>query len=184
MELVTLGCWLVLPLSIQSLRRLGMHVFGSTVSLVAASAAGGGFLLLQAALLSEPALDSAILPAGTNTFQTGILLLAAVFAIVTELNTGLALQGLAKTSVHIGRGGSHQGVTRGSVGGFLAVATENGIVVGLADFIAVGGVGVARRGSAWRVGLHVEFGTVIGLVDLTTRLVLWELSAIGFLSMT
>lgn len=177
--LVTLGTRLVLPLGIQRLGRLWPHVLSGTVSLVATGTAGGSPLLLQTALIVELALDGSVLPGGTDILETRRLLLPAVLAIVTQFDAGLALQGLAEASVDILGGGAPQGVAGGGVGGFLAVATEDSGVVGLADFIGVGGVRVAGRCAARRVGLQVEFGALVCLIDLAAGLVLSGELAIG-----
>lgn len=179
MGLVTLGTRLVLPLGIQRLGRLWPHVLSGTVSLVATGTAGGSPLLLQTALIVELALDGSVLPGGTDILETRRLLLPAVLAIVTQFDAGLALQGLAEASVDILGGGAPQGVAGGGVGGFLAVATEDSGVVGLADFIGVGGVRVAGRCAARRVGLQVEFGALVCLIDLAAGLVLSGELAIG-----
>lgn len=177
--LATLGGRLVFPLSIHSLSWLWPHVRRRTFTLVTASAAPDSLLLLQAALLAELALDGAVWPEGTDTLEAGALLLPAVLAVMTHLDTSLALQGLAKAGVDVSGGGAPQSVTGGGKGGFLAVATEDIGVVGLIGLIDVGGVGVAGRSGARRMCLSMEFGALVSLVDLAAGLVLKDALAIG-----
>lgn len=177
--LAALGGRLVFPLSIHSLSWLRPHVRRRTFTLVTASAARDSLLLLQAALLTELALDGAVWPEGTDTLEAGALLLSAVLAIMTHLDTSLALQGLAKAGIDVLRGGAPQCVAGGGKGGFLAAATEDIGVVGLVRLVDVGGVGVAGRRGAGRMCLSMEFGALVSLVDLAAGLVLQDALAIG-----
>ena len=99
-----------------------------------------------------------------------------MLAIVCQLNTGLTLKGLAKTSVHVPRGGTLQGVGGRSISGLFAVAAQDIRVVGLASHVVgIGSIGVAGRCSACWISLHMEFWALIGLVNLDTGLVLYGL---------
>lgn len=102
-----------------------------------------------------------------------------MLAVMSLLDAGLALQGLAQASVDILRGGACQGGAGGCVDGFLAVTTENSRVVGLAAFIGVGRERVASRCCARRMCLQVEFPTLICLIDLAAGLVLYSMLAAG-----
>lgn len=159
---------------LEPLSRVRVHVLSSTVGLVATGTAGGGLLLLEAALVGEPTLDAVVLAGCANLLQASGLLLAAVLSVVSQLDAGLALQGLAEAGMHIRRGSAVQGVGGGGVGSLLAVATEHIGVVGLAAHLAggVGSEGVAGGCGARRESLQVVDGALVGLVNLDAGLVL------------
>lgn len=137
-----LGGRLVLPLGGQSLGRLGVHVLGSAISLVASGAAATSFFLFEATLVRESALNATVLPGGANAFQASWLLLTAVLTIVSQLDAGLTHEGLAQARVDVPRGSTPQCVCGRGLSGLLAMATEHIGVVGLAANLgsSVGGV--------------------------------------------
>ena len=94
---------------------------------------------------------------------------------MAKLGAGLARSGVSKAGVDILRSGAHQGVSGVGLHRFLAMATLDVGVQGLAcDLVGrVGGVGVASRCRSWREDLGLVFrGEVLG-GDLAAGLVLY-----------
>jgi hypothetical protein len=129
---------------------------------------------LKTTLVRQLAFHTFVFGGSTNALQTSTLLLSAMGTVMGDFNAGLAHEGFAKPGVYIGGSSSPQCTFGGCVDGLFAVCTENIWVVGLTTHLVlgVGSVGVAGGCGAGREAFHVEFGALIGLIDLAAGLVL------------
>lgn len=86
------------------------------------------------------------------------MLLARVRPVVSQLVACLPLAGVTEARVDIAGRGTAESVGRGGLGGFLAVVTLDGGVVGLARHFrdGVGGEGAVGGGGAGGKGFGAE----------------------------